>query len=61
MKIHELGGKFVQNFAEVLCCVVGVNGENLGTLEEKCRSKNCPIFEAGWIRRCRAEKSKEKL
>jgi len=66
VKIHELGGKFLQNFTKDVSFVIGVSGENLDKLEEKYRSNRTghlvrPIVKPGWISRCRAEKSKEEL
>lgn len=63
VKIHELGGKFVQNLTQSVDYIVCMDGGNLRRVLEKFEDKfkeaaALPIVKPRWIHRCRAQKSK---
>lgn len=68
VKIHELGGKFIQNLTLDVDFVISVeaDGDNLEKLLLKFQSTEndsdtCPIVKSSWLRRCRAKKSKDDI
>lgn len=63
VKIHELGGKFVQNLTSKVDYVVGIDGSGLAKILDKFEGKPDdnsvrPVVKPSWVYRSRAEKRK---
>ncbi len=68
VKIHELGGKFVQNLTSNVNYVISVegDGQHLERLFKKFRSAAtdsgiCSVVKTSWLRRCRARKCQDSI